>query len=115
MSPPWVNFKSSDKEKKNVLDHYKESHVDHLPELANVSLWKFATSWDWKGKSQYYPHGTTGAKKYVIDLWPHPQHDHDEPEIYENYWYAKLLLHHPFIDDSDLLLGNHLDWTAVLE
>ena len=110
-----VNFESSEKEKKSVFDRYKERPVDLIPELANVSLWQFATSWDWKGKSQYHLRGTRGAKKYIINLWPRPQPDRDEPEIYENFCYAKLLLHHPFTDDPDLLLGNHLDWTAAYQ
>jgi ATP-dependent DNA helicase PIF1 len=63
----------------------------------------------------YYKRGTRGAKNYVINLWPRYQPDQDEPEIYENYCYAKLLLHHPFTNDPDSLLGNHLDWTAAYQ
>ena len=108
-----VNFASSEKEKKSVFDRYKEQPIDRVPDLANVSLWEFATSWDWKGG--YHRRGTRGAKKYVINLWPHYQPDRDEPEIYENYCYAKLLLHHPFVNDPDSLLNNHLDWTAAYQ
>jgi hypothetical protein len=83
-----VNFASSEKERKSVFDHYKECPINTVPELANVSLWEFATSW----KGGYHWCGARGAKKYVINIWPHYQPDCDEPEIYENYCYAKLLL-----------------------
>ena len=108
-----VNFASSEKERKSVLDHCKKRPISLIPELANVSLWEFATTWDWKGG--YHRRGSRGAKKYVVNLWPRYQPDRDEPEIYENYCYAKLFLHHPFIDDPDSLLGNHLDWTATYQ
>jgi len=108
-----VNFASSAKERKSVLDRYKERPIDRKPELANVSLWEFATGWDWNGG--YHQRGSRGAKKYVINLWPRYQPDRDEPEIYENYCYAKLLLHHPFINDPDSLLSDHLDWTAAYQ
>jgi hypothetical protein len=108
-----VNFASSEKERKSVLDRCKEHPIDRIPQLANVSLWDFATTWDWKGG--YHLRGSRGAKKYFINLWPRYQPDRDEPEIYENYCYAKLVLHHPFIGDPDSLLGDHLDWTAAYQ
>ena len=109
-----VNFASSEKEKKSVFDCYKARPIHQIPELANVSLWEFVTTWDWRG-AKYYKCGTKGAKGYATNLWPHYQPDCDEPESYENYCYAKLLLHHPFINDPDSLLGNNLDWTAAYQ
>jgi hypothetical protein len=52
----------------------------------------------------------------VINLWPRYQPDRDEPEIYENYCYAKMILHHPFIGDPDeALKKDHIDWKAAYQ
>lgn len=44
-----VNFDSSEKEQRGILERYKTRPVGQKPELKDVSLLEFATSWNWKG------------------------------------------------------------------
>lgn len=108
-----VNFNSSEKEQRGILERYKTRPVEQKPELKDVSLLEFATSWNWKG-NKYTKRGSRGAKPFVVNVWPRYQPDRDEPEIYEKYCYARLLLHHPFINEpKDTLLKDHVDWIAA--
>ena len=80
-----------------------------------LSLLQFATSWNWRG-NHYTKRGSRGAKPFVVNVWPRYQPDRDEPEIYEKYCYARMILHHPFVgDQKDALLRHHLDWTAAYQ
>src|SRR3984893_10009550 len=64
-----VNFEASEKEQRGVLEHYKTRPVEQKPELANVSLLEFATSWNWKG-NHYTKRGLRGANPFVVNVWP---------------------------------------------
>jgi hypothetical protein len=109
-----VNFEASEKEQRGVLERYKNRPIDSKPELENVSLLEFATSWNWRGQ-KYTKRGTRGAKPFVVNIWPHYQPDRDEPEIYEKYCYARMILHYPFSKDPQELLKDHLDWAAAYQ
>src|SRR6202047_4147949 len=109
-----VNFAASEKEQRGVLERYKNRPIETKPELANVSLLEFATHWNWKGK-KYSKRGSRGAKPFVVNVWPRYQPDQDEPEIYEKYCYARMILHHPFAKDPKELLKHHVDWTAAYQ
>ena len=109
-----VNFVASEKEERGVFERYKNRPIELMPELANVSLLEFATHWNWKGK-KYTLRGSRGAKPFVVNVWPRYQPDRDEPEIYEKYCYARMILHHPFVNDPKELLKHHVDWTAAYQ
>ena len=110
-----VNFEASKKEQRGVLERYKTRPIARKPVLKNVSLLQFATSWNWKG-NKYTKRGSRGAKPFVVNVWPRYQPDHDEPEIYEKYCYARMILHHPFDKDpKGSLLKHHVDWTAAYQ
>ena len=64
-----VNFEASEKEQQGVLERYKTRPVEQKPELANVSLLEFATSWNWTG-NHYTKRGLRGAKPFVVNVWP---------------------------------------------
>jgi hypothetical protein len=81
-----------------------------MPEQANVSLLEFATHWNWRGK--YTKRGSRGTKPFVVNVWPCYQ---PEPEIYEKYCYARMILRHPFVNDPKELLKHHVDWTAAYQ
>ena len=81
-----------------------------MPEQANVSLLEFATHWNWRGK--YTKRGSRGAKPFVVNVWPCYQ---PEPEIYEKYCYARMILRHPFVNDPKELLKHHVNWTAAYQ
>ena len=51
----------------------------------------------------------------MVNVWPCYQPDQDEPEIYEKYCYARMILHHPFVNDPQELLKHHVDWTAAYQ
>ena len=108
-----VNFAASEKEQRGVLERYIKRPIALKPELANVSLLEFATLWNWRG-NKYTKRGSRGAKLFVVNVWPHYQPDRDEPEIYEKYCYARMILHHPFVNDPQELL-KHVDWTAAYQ
>ena len=110
-----VNFEASEKEQRGVLERYKTRPIARKPVLKNVSLLQFATSWNWKG-NKYTKRGSRGAKPFVVNVWPRYQPDRDEPEIYEKYCYARMILHHPFDKDpKGSLLKHHVDWTAAYQ
>ena len=52
-----------------MLEQYKTRPVEQKPELANVGLLEFATSWNWKG-NHYTKRGSRGAKPFVVNVWP---------------------------------------------
>ena len=98
---------------RGILERYKTRPTAQKPKLINVSLLEFATSWNWKG-NKYSKRGSRGAKPFVVNVWPRYQPNRDEPETYEKYCYARMLLHHPFINDpKDTLLKEHVDWIAA--
>jgi hypothetical protein len=110
-----VNFDSSEKEQRGILERYKTRPIVQKPELKDVSLLEFATSWNWKG-NKYTKRGSRGAKPFVVNVWPCYQPDRDEPETYEKYCYARMLLHHSFINEpKDTLLKDHVDWIAAYQ
>jgi hypothetical protein len=51
-----------------VLEQYKTRPVEQKPELANVSLLEFATSWNWKG-NHYTKRGSRGAKPFAVNVY----------------------------------------------
>jgi hypothetical protein len=76
---------------------------------------EFATGWNWRGK-QYTRRGSKGAKPFAVNIWPCYSPDQDEPESYEKYCYARMILHHPFVNDPKVSLLKHcLDWTAACQ
>ena len=79
-----LDFETSEKEDRGILEKQNQPPVDQKPELENVSLWEFA---NFEG-GKYTKCGTRGAKPNIVNLWPLYQPDHDEPEIYEKYCYA---------------------------
>src|ERR1700683_1875191 len=109
-----VNFKAFEKEQWGVVEQYKTRPIARKPVLKNVSLLQFATSWNWKG-NKYTKKGSRGAKPFVVNVWPRYQPDRDEPEIYEKYCYARMILHHPFVNDPQELLKHHVDWAAAYQ
>ena len=97
------------------MEQYKTRPTECKPVLENVSLLEFAAGWNWRG-NQYTKRGSKGAKPFVVNIWPCYQPDRDEPETYEKYCYARMILHHPFINDpKDSLLKHHVDWTAAYQ
>ena len=110
-----VNFEASSKEQWGILQCYKTRPIELKQELQHVSLLEFATSWNWKG-NKYTKRGSRGAKAFVVNVWPRYQPDEDEPETYEKYCYARMLLHHHFVNDpKDSLLKHHVDWIAAYQ
>jgi ATP-dependent DNA helicase PIF1 len=77
-----VNFAASEKEQRGILERYKTRPITLQPELEHVSLFEFATSWNWKG-NKYTKRGSRGAKPFVVNVWPRYQPDRNEPESYE--------------------------------
>ena len=50
----------------------------------------------------------------MVNVWPHYQPDKNVPETYEKYCYARMLLHHPFVNEpKDTLLKDHVNWIAA--
>jgi DNA replication protein DnaC len=109
-----VNFESSSLEKKSLFDQYKKRPIDKFPALATVFLLEFATLWDWD-HSKYTKRGSRGAKPYVVNVHPCYQPDLNSSEAWEKYCYAKMVLHHPFSNNPDELLGDHIDWAAAYQ
>jgi len=110
-----VNFESSEKEQQGVLEQYKARPIAQKPVLEHVSLLEFATGWNWRGK-QYTKRGSKGAKPFVVNIWPCYSPDRDEPELYKKYCYAKMILHHLFVNNPKVsLLKHYLDWNAAYQ
>ena len=105
-----LDFEQTGQDRKSVIDRYIERHIQAKPELENVSLLEFATTWDWKGS--YHKRGSRGAKTYVLNISPKYSPNRDDPDQCDNYCYAKHLLHHPFKKISDLKAG-YESWTTA--
>jgi len=79
-----------------------------------VSLLEFVTWWDWN-HSKYTKRGSRGAKPYIVNVYPQYKPDSNNSENWEKYCYAKMVLHHPFTNDPDELLKDHVDWSAAYQ
>ncbi|KAJ7588947.1 hypothetical protein C8J56DRAFT_785160, partial [Mycena floridula] len=101
-----VNFESPETERIGMMKRYRERHQNTnaavIDELQNVSLLNFVQNWTWRGK-RYSKRGGHGALPYVVSIWPRYQPDPEDEDQYENWCYARMILHHPFTNEIDLL------------
>src|ERR1700691_1901173 len=65
--------------------------------------------------SKYTKRGSGGTKPYVVNVYPRYQPDQNNSEAWEKYCYARLVLHHPFINDPNELLKDHVVWSAAYQ
>lgn len=85
----------------------KSANVTNLatiPELHSSSFLNFVQNWDFKGNT-FTKRGSRGALPYVANIWPRYRYNSEDEDSIEKYSYAKLLLHHPFEQEVELLHG----------
>ena len=51
---------------------------------------------------------------YVLNIWPRFKPDQSSEDEYENYCYARMILHHPFWEENELL-GQFDTWKQAYE
>jgi hypothetical protein len=87
-----VNFQDSSTARTGLIEKYKSQPVTSMKD---VTLLEFATHWDY-ARNKYTKRGRQGAKPYAVNIWPRFKPDPDDEDQYEDYCYAKTILHHPF-------------------
>lgn len=99
--------------------HYKKcksaniANLANIPELHSLSYLNFVQSWDFKGNT-FTKCGSRGALPYIANIWPHYRYNVGDKDSIEKYSYVKLLLHHLFQEEVDLL-HNKTSYTLAFQ
>ena len=108
-----INFETTSKFQAGIFQKYRAWDFT----LEKVSLLDFATQYDSRNTNnitKYTKHGSRGGKFYVINVFPQYKPNKKDEDEYEDYSSAKLILHHPFQNEKDLLL-NYPNWSIAYQ
>ncbi|KAJ7203574.1 hypothetical protein GGX14DRAFT_523418, partial [Mycena pura] len=113
-----IDFEGNAVRKTGFRAHYRQRLSAQITDearalLTNISYIDFLRHWNIRGK-KLTRRGRNGAAPYALNVWPRFSCDPEDAETYENWCYARLILHHPFVKESDLL-KDHGSWIAAYE
>jgi ATP-dependent DNA helicase PIF1 len=103
-----LNFEAVRVEHKSIRHHY----VARPDDLKDLTLYDFAHHYTFNHKRR----GARGAKPFIVYVYPAFSPNTSDPDAFEDYAFARLILHHPHhTHDATELLGNHESWAVAYE
>jgi hypothetical protein len=114
-----IDFESNTVKKTGVRHRYRVRldgttlTAEQRMELEGTPLIEFARHWTWD-KGVVKKRGGRGALPFALNIWPRFECDPENEESYENWCYARMILHHAFKKEEELL-GNHPSWTTAYD
>jgi ATP-dependent DNA helicase PIF1 len=101
-----LDFENDQVVARSARAHYLERPAS----LANISLLEFTNFYNYGNPPKR--RGDRGAKPYIVFVFPRYPGSRDDEETYEKHARAKLLLHHPYQNEADLL-GDFPSWAIA--
>jgi ATP-dependent DNA helicase PIF1 len=103
-----LDFENDQVVARSARAHY----LDRPASLPNISLLEFTNFYNYGNPPKR--RGGRGAKPYIVSVFPRYPGNRDDEETYEKHAHAKLLLHHPYQNEADLL-GDFPSWAVAYQ